>query len=52
MGFSDLRVRSMGSAAKLELTGGQLERAAMLRQNVICALKPYYDSVYLDLKER
>lgn len=52
MGFSDLRVRSMGRAAKLELTGEQLERAAARRRDVLCALKPYYDSVYLDLKER
>lgn len=52
MGFSDLRVRSMGNAARIELTGGQLEKAASMRKNVLCSLKPYFDDVYLNLKER
>ena len=52
MGFFDLRVRCMGNTARMELKGSQIEKAAALRNDILCALNPYFDSVFLDLKER
>lgn len=52
MGFSDFRVRVFHGAARLQLPGGQLPRAAAERESIREALKPWFDVVLLDLKDR
>ena len=52
LGYTDLRVRVFHGAARLQLPAAQLERAAREREAVREALKPYFDVVLLDLKER
>ena len=52
LGYSDLRVRLWHGAAKLQLPGGQLERAAAERKAIREALKPWFTTVLLDLEER
>ena len=52
LGYSDLRVRLWHGAAKLQLPGKQLERAAAERKAIREALKPWFTTVLLDLEER
>ena len=52
LGYTDLRVRLFHGAAKLQLPGAQLERAAAERKTVLEALKPWFTTVLLDLEER
>ena len=52
LGYSDLRVRVFHGAARLQLPGQQLERAAKERERILQALAPWFDTVLLDLKER
>lgn len=52
LGFSDLRVRLFGDAARLQLPADQLARAVERREDVRRALSPYFETVLLDLKER
>ena len=52
LGYSDLRVRVFHGAARLQLPGQQLERAAKEREAILQALAPWFDTVLLDLKER
>ena len=52
LGYSDLRVRVFHGAARLQLPGQQLERAAKEREAISQALAPWFDTVLLDLKER
>ena len=52
MGFSDFRVRLFHGAARLQLPGEQLSRAAALCGQIREALSPYFAEVLLDLKER
>ena len=52
LGFSGLRVRVDGNAARIELPDGQLERAAASRQALLAALAADFDTVSLDLKGR
>ena len=52
MGFSDLRVRLYGSAARIQLPAAQLERAAAQRTQILSALDGVFDAVLLDLKAR
>ena len=51
-GFSDFRVRCLGSAAKLELPEAQFEKALAERKQIIEGLAPYFVEVFLDLKAR
>lgn len=52
LGFSDLRVRTLGRLAKLQLPDDQLARAVELRAELVAALRPYFDDVVLDLRGR
>ena len=52
LGYSDLRVRVFHGAARLQLSGQQLEQAAKKREAILQALSPWFDTVLLDLKER
>lgn len=52
LGFTDFRVRLYHDAARLQFTAEQMDRAIEIRAEIIKALKPYFDMVLLDLKER
>ena len=52
LGYSDLRVRVFHGAARLQLSGQQLERAAKERERILQALAPWFGTVLLDLKAR
>jgi len=52
LGFSDLRVRKIGSTAKIQLTAGQMPRAVELRDEIVKALSPYFETIVLDLVPR
>lgn len=52
LGYRDLRVRVFHGAARLQLPGQQLERAAKERERILQALAPWFGTVLLDLKER
>ena len=52
MGFSDLRVRVFHGAARLQLPGGDLPRAAERAREIRLALAPYFDTVLMDLLGR
>ncbi len=52
MGFSDLRVRVYGRAARIQLPAAQLERAAARREDILSALGGAFDAMLLDLKAR
>lgn len=51
-GFSDVRVRRIGSCARIQLPRGQWEKLLTEREAVQAALAEDYDGVLLDLKER
>ncbi len=52
LGFTDLRVRVYGEAAKLELPAGQLQKAIENKEQILIELKPYFSTVLLDLNGR
>ena len=52
LGFSDLRIRVDGNAARIELPDGQLERAVAGRQAILAALGAEFDMVSLNMKGR
>ena len=52
LGFSDLRVRLLGEAARLQLPSDQMERAVTARRKIRQALAPWFETVLLDLRER
>ena len=52
MGFSDLRVRIMQNAAKLQLTENQMGTAIEKREQILNVLKPFFSEVMLDLNVR
>ena len=52
LGYSDFRVRLWHGAARLQLPGKQLERAASERRAIREALAPWFSTVLLDLEER
>lgn len=52
LGFSDFRVRTQGTAAKLQLTEQQLPLALQKRREILEILKPAYSDVWLDLEAR
>ena len=52
MGFSDLRVRVMGSTAKLQLPEAQFILAAEKGADILAALSDDFESVLLDMKAR
>ena len=52
MGFTDFRVRMLGSTAKLQLPGSQMMAAVEQREKIIEQFKPDFDSILLDLAGR
>ena len=52
MGFSDFRVRVLGEGANLELPTSLFPTAVSKREEILNALSPDYDFVYLNLKNR
>lgn len=52
LGYTDFRVRVFHDAARLQLPADQLPRAVSGREDVRAALRPWFDVVLLDLKER
>lgn len=52
MGYSDFRVRYFHGAARLQFKPAQLEQAAAQRREIRTGLKPYFDTVLIDLEER
>jgi len=52
LGFSDLRVRVFHGAARLQLPSAQMAGALERRGEIREALRPWFDAVLLDLKDR
>lgn len=52
MGYSDFRVRYFHGAARLQFNGMQWPEAAAQHREIKEALKPYFDTVLIDLEER
>lgn len=52
LGFSDLRVRLFHGAARIQLPDGQLQTAIEKREAIMEALRPWFDTVLLDLNGR
>ena len=52
MGFSDFRVRLFHDAARLQVREEQFQKAADLRLEILSRLKPYFDTVFLDMNTR
>jgi len=52
MGFSDFRARVFHGAARIQLPENQIVRAAEQKNDVLNALKPWFETVLLDLKGR
>ena len=52
LGFTDFRVRVFHDAARIQLKPDQMPRALSCRENILSALKPYFDVVLLDLNGR
>lgn len=52
MGFTDFRVRTVGGAAKIQVTEAQLPRLIERRQEILSTLKPLYGGVTLDMEVR
>ena len=52
MGFSDFRVRLFHDSARLQVKEEQFQKAADLRAEILSGLKPYFDTVFLDMNTR
>jgi uncharacterized protein len=52
LGFSDFRVRVLGSAAQLQFVSGQLAEAFTRREEIEKSLAAYFSDILLDLKPR
>lgn len=52
LGFSDVRIRLMDGAARLQLPAGQLDRLLRYRQAILDELRKHYNAVLLDLEVR
>ena len=52
LGFTDFRVRRMGEAARLQFPASQLGEVLLRREEIVTALKQYYQMVLLDLEVR
>ncbi len=52
MGFSDFRVRKNGATAKIQVTEDDFPKVVALKEEVYSKLKPFYESIVLDLKVR
>lgn len=52
LGFADFRIRMNGTGAKLQVRESQLEKLLAQRGEILRLLRPYYESVTLDLEVR
>lgn len=52
LGFSDFRVRLLGDSGRLQLKAAQMRTAIEKRSEIKAKLKPYFDTVLLDLEDR
>ena len=52
MGFSDLRVRVFGGGARLQLKESQMAEALNIREEIVKALKPFFNEILLDMEAR
>lgn len=52
MGFENFRVRYLSGSAKLEFGKKEFDLFSQNRNKIITLLSPYYDNVYLGLRER
>ena len=52
LGYTDFRVRVFGGAARIQLPGEQIARAAAEREGIIKAIEPWFQDIFLDLKGR
>lgn len=52
MGFTDFRIRIFHEAAKIQLKEEQFTLAFNVRNEILNGLKPYFEDVLLDLRER
>lgn len=52
LGFSDLRVRLFHGVARIQLPAAQAAAAAEKREAVLAALRPYFDTILLDMEAR
>lgn len=52
LGFSDLRVRTVGDAAKIQLPANQIPLLMMYRREIVGELSADYSDVWLDLEAR
>lgn len=52
MGFSDFRVRVYKDAARVQIKSEQFEKAAAEREKILERIKPYFDTVFLDMEAR
>ena len=52
LGFTDFRLRYLGDVARLQIPANQFKLAMELRDRITAILKPYFQSVLLDLTPR
>ena len=52
MGFSDLRVRVFGGGTRLQLKEPQMADALNKREEIVKALKPFFNEILLDMEAR
>ena len=52
LGFSDLRIRILHDAARLQFPGAQMGAAVQKREQILNELKPIFPTVLLDLEAR
>jgi uncharacterized protein len=52
LGFTDFRVRWLGTAARLQLPEAQFEKLLQCRETVVKELKKHYSAVLLDMEGR
>ena len=52
MGFSDFRVRVFGGGARLQLKESQMAEALKKREEIVKALKPFFNEILLDMEAR
>lgn len=52
LGFSDFRVRFFHGAARIQLPEAQFTQATLRREEIRACLKPFFDTILLDLEVR
>lgn len=52
LGFSDFRVRVFHGAARLQLRAEQFQRAVAAKAEIVRLIKPYFETILLDMEER